>query len=284
MTRDAHDGTPALLRQGLNVHGFGFHYSVIARIEQFGEEFGWDFVGAEVPLGLAEQDVHADFIFRCQRKHLYLVGECKRADPAVSHWGFARSRYSIGIDAPVTVDELHFPRADEDRLALRVSRISTTSGRPFQVGITVKTPRTGDGVAKDRRAITDCVTQVARATNGFLHLCAENARLVRADFGDAPVRVVSAIFTTARLSTARDDLSIADLASGHLPDAATFDDTLWLWHQHALTPSMQAKIQGRFVAEKQMTWGAYFRESAVRSIAVVSTGGIHDFLDNLDRL
>ncbi len=59
-------GDAALHRQALQEHGHTFQYAVIKAIQRANEQrgMGWQFIGAEVPLVLNGEEVHADFILQ----------------------------------------------------------------------------------------------------------------------------------------------------------------------------------------------------------------------------
>src|SRR4030043_1645904 len=88
----------------LNRHGYGFQYSVLKKAKQLFEDgrSPWIFEPSEFPVSVQGRDVHIDFILRWYRKGMtlaeysipvYLVAECKRADPALKYWCFARAPY-----------------------------------------------------------------------------------------------------------------------------------------------------------------------------------------------
>jgi hypothetical protein len=280
------DEQPPSIHKGFNYHGFGFHYAVIAEIERLSKAsfHEWEFIGSEIPLSLHGTDIHADFILFNPSRRMYLVGECKRVNPAVARWCFARTKYRLGMGAPPLVDELYFPKANEDKLQLKTYKIDAARD-VFQVGIALTTGQSGQG-PPDRDAINNSVGQALRAANGFIQLCAENVYLVRKGFGaGSSVKIVPVVFTTAVLSTLGIDLSASDLASGHLPTTTETDNPDWIWFHHALTESMRARVQGRFVAEDTQDWTAFFQRASLRSVAIVSAGssrGLAGFLDFLD--
>src|SRR5215204_3837638 len=78
------------LEKVLNAHGFSFQYAVVNRAEELVKE-GTAHVrleGTEIPVGLGNDSTHIDFILqtigRWQKEdhYNYIVGECKRVDPA----------------------------------------------------------------------------------------------------------------------------------------------------------------------------------------------------------
>src|SRR6266581_2575724 len=92
----ATDYHPDDLRKFVSSHGHGFHYAVLRRAHQLATErkSQWLFEAAEFPVTSGDQVIHVDFILRLGQTKVYLVAECKRADPARARWCFIRSRYT----------------------------------------------------------------------------------------------------------------------------------------------------------------------------------------------
>ena len=89
------DLTPAGVRKYLNAHGHAFQYAVIRRCYELTQNgrSEWTFVAAEVPVGL-QNTIHIDFVLRSRDTRVYLVAECKRADPARANWCFVKAPYT----------------------------------------------------------------------------------------------------------------------------------------------------------------------------------------------
>jgi len=79
----------------LNSQGHAFQHSVIRAAEELYRESRsrWIFEVAELPVNLHGKDTRIDIIMRKQDTRIYLIGECKRANPALSNWCFARAPY-----------------------------------------------------------------------------------------------------------------------------------------------------------------------------------------------
>ncbi len=274
---DDSPGDFALFRQALQEHGHAFHYATIKAIERAStiQDSGWHFVASEVPIALNGEEVHADLIFRSHRH--YLIGECKRVNPAYSQWLFAQTRFTTGGGpASVTVEELCLDSPGSAGMHVRPFQMAPAR-RAFQVGVTVRTKDKGQGCVSDKKAIEETVSQVSRAAGGFAELCSVNRGLV-----DGPARIIPAIFTTARLFTCLYDLELADLATGDLPARVEFESVPWLWFQRGLSESLLADLPGRYVAEHAPTWPQYFSRAAIRSVAIVNVDGIDSFMRELD--
>lgn len=273
------------IRAALNIHGFAFNYAVIDSIAALAKKgIIWQFVGTEVPLTLNGEEIHADLVYFNPSRNIYIVGECKRPDPALAHWCFARSVYAFGHGDNLrpTVDQL-YRETNAAHVHLR-PRVVRLGHQGYQVGIAMKTHQKGEGCYSDRKAIQDSVTQVMRAANGFIALSALNFRLASPPPDREPVTFVPVVFTTAKLSVSDYDLGTSDLAAGTVPVTATFAPAEWLWYHHPLNLSMQANVHGRYTAEHWADWSDYFLKTSVRSAAIVNAAGIEQFLSVLGNL
>src|SRR6267143_1937049 len=95
-------------RKVLNHHGYGFQYSVIEFIDKLRRErrCDWELEASEFPVIVQGRSTRIDFVFRKNRPFVYLVGECKRANPALSNWCFSSSFYARGRS---NLDKVVFP-------------------------------------------------------------------------------------------------------------------------------------------------------------------------------
>src|SRR5689334_15013914 len=84
------------LEKILNIHGFGFQYAVIKTAQDLYQQqkCGWLLEASEIPVGKQGEQTHIDFVFQIAPKNwdesrrAYLIGECKRVDPAKANWTF----------------------------------------------------------------------------------------------------------------------------------------------------------------------------------------------------
>src|SRR5690242_5382051 len=90
----------ASFRKSLNSNGFGFQYSVLRLVEQLGDEgkSAWGLVASEFPVESRGNNTHIDFILKRMMYEpgncaTFIIGECKRANPALSNWCFAKAPY-----------------------------------------------------------------------------------------------------------------------------------------------------------------------------------------------
>jgi hypothetical protein len=85
-------------RAALNRHGYGFQHAIIREVRRlYRPGVGWQADGTEFPVEVNGASTHVDLLLR-SRSGL-LVCECKRVDPALGIWCFARSALATSHDA-----------------------------------------------------------------------------------------------------------------------------------------------------------------------------------------
>src|SRR5262245_35612150 len=89
----------------LNSHGYGFQYSVIRLADTLYKDgkSGWRFEWAEFPVSVQGDDTRIDLVLRQGRSHYYMLGECKRVNPALGNWCFAHAPYTRPNDYNLTL-------------------------------------------------------------------------------------------------------------------------------------------------------------------------------------
>ena len=75
-----------VFHKNLNRHGYGFHYRVLHEVERLYNERKsyWRFEAAEFPVEVQGHGTRIDFVLSSNSKSIYLLAECKRADPALN--------------------------------------------------------------------------------------------------------------------------------------------------------------------------------------------------------
>lgn len=266
------------LRKVINRHGHAFQNAVL---RHSGELFNaqrsrWIFDAAEVPVEVRGVSTRIDFVLRqldWGRRHTakYLVGECKRANPALSHWCFAK---------------MPFIRRDEHQGALvwdevlaagfDVSVEASTKGHSdgvYGLAYELRTDSKGEG-APGRGAIEEACGQVIRGVKGLLELLRSTPELLTVN---QPTPVVPVIFTTATLWATDTDLAMADLHTGELPHSPIgLKRVPWLWLRYHSSPSLLADLERPSRVPSDL--GSLVEAMYVRCIAIVSPAGIADFL------
>lgn len=272
---DNNEQIAASLRKILNTHGHGFHYAVVRRAEELRaqRESSWIFEGTEIPVLVREETTHVDLVLRTRSNFTYLVGECKRADPAKARWCFARSPYTW---RNATNEELIF-----DQLILRPNQ--THGARPrsryvnrgsYQLGLELRTGQQGDGQGGGGREIANAISQVLRSTSGFINLAWGHTSYPK-DFEKA-ITFIPAIFTTAQLWTTEADLGGADLATGNLtPEQVEVKRANWPWFTYNRSAHLSHWLPYEEVKDDV---SRLLRNEYARTIAIVGVEGIDEFL------
>jgi hypothetical protein len=262
------------LRKVLNRHGYGFHYSVLQRAASLHEErrSKWMFEVAELPVEVQGAGTRIDFILRERTRRLYLLAECKRANPALSNWCFVRAPYyrRNQEEGRVVVEEARASLGGE--VFTRTSTLTSTK-KLYHLGLEVRSGEKGDPSGSGRGAIEEAATQVCRGLSGMVNFLSAHPQILQFDQRDAFLPV---IFTTARIWTSEVDLGSADLQTGELELGTTaVTEEPWIWFQYHLSPGLKHSISADEVPTEL---GDILDLKYVRTIAVVNSSGIENFL------
>jgi hypothetical protein len=263
------------VRKFLSSHGHGFQYAVIRRAEELAGRgvSSWMFEAAEFPVGGSENTIHIDFVLRGTRDSLYLVAECKRADPARANWCFVRAPYTRrnSYEKEVVFQEVSYRPANIVQAGPRTKHAMMES---CHLGFELRTASKGDSSSSGSSAINGATTQVLRAVNGLVdHLFPGAATNVERQ---GSTLFIPAIFTTAKLWVATGDLSGADLATSRLPDDwGTLKTVEWLWFSHNQSPALRHRLA---INTTGFEISKTLHEEYTRTIAIVGPEGIDTFL------
>lgn len=262
------------LRKVLNMHGHGFHYAVLRRVEQLfsNGQISWVFDGAEFPVVAGHETTHIDIILRSRSYKNYLIGECKRVDPARGNWCFVKAPYTWRNSSEEVIFD-QFICGPSNKL-IQKPCIHWTQFGIYRLGIELKTGISGDGTSHGGATINQAVTQVLRCSSGLInHLLVNTSRSYESD---KLVRFIPVIFTTAQLWVAETDLGAAELATGDLPsEAVNAKKVDWIWYNHNRSPILRHDL-GWINLDTELS--KELKTEFARSIAIVSTHGIDQFL------
>jgi len=260
-------------RKALDSHGYGFQYAVLDRAKELRStsKSSWVFEAAEFPVSVEAGSTRIDFILRQPDRRSYLIGECKRANPALSNWCFAVAplvaRNSIGN--AYTVERVR-PFHGEVRAE---STAMTYADRAYHVALEIRTHQRGDSAGPGRGAIDDGVSQVLKGTNGFVNFLSSRPALVPENTDSMLLPVV---FTTARLWASDAALDRADLSTGKIDfSGSSLIPVPWLVYQHFQSPELSHQVSGNRVDDRV---SRVLEVDLMRSVAIVSSDGIEDYL------
>ncbi len=260
--------------QLMNQHGYAFHYAVIRRAEKlFNEKKSkWVFEVAEFPVSLKNIDTRIDFVLRNPWANIYLIAECKRANPAISNWCFAKApytRHGVNVNNMI-VEGLQFDRG----LPVSIRKKIYGYRDQYQIGLEVKSSEKGDSFGKGRGAIERSLTQVLRGLNGFILEAGGNNEVFEGK--EKKIWFIPVIFTTAKLFVTDTNINTADIKDGKLNiDDLNVESRDWLWYQYNLSPGLKHSIA---YEEEVDNLSNLMARDYIRTVALVAPSGVDDFL------
>lgn len=259
-------------RKALNGHGYGFQYAVLKRVEALlSQGSPWIPIVPEFPVEVNGHSTRIDFLLTSSSRRRYLVCECKRANPALANWCFARAGWIPHND----LDGFSYAES-LSRSPMGVTRTTVVrhlhSERIYQVAREVRTGEKGDSEGKARDEIEAAATQVCRGLNGIIDSFAQRDAL----FGrKQEVSFFPVIFTTANLFTTQTPLTSADLATGAMQPPLEVAETDWVWYDYPQSPSLKHSVA---TEDSKDDLREVLYHEFVRRIAVVGVNGIDSFL------
>jgi hypothetical protein len=277
--REGSQTTAGALQKVLDRHGYGFHYRVLKYADELfrNNRSIWLFEAAEFPVEVKGNGTRIDLILRRgstdRGQHFYLVGECKRANPALSDWCFVRAPYTRRNprQGALLAEEVRYDVAG-NTVSTGVARF-WDSREVYHIGVELRSGNQGDPSGSGRGAIEEAVTQLCRGLSGWVEFLATHRRLIPPN---GSVITIPVIFTTARIWASDVDLGAADLHSGKFDHGAVNAiQTPWIWYQYHFSPGIKHSIP---VANDPEDIGELFDLLYARTIAVVSSSGIENFL------
>lgn len=269
--------------KALNRHGYGFQYSVLrAAWDLSGEASRWLFLAAEFPVEVQGAGTRVDFIlsrisdYRYQGG-FYMVAECKRANPALSNWCFARAPvvhegrvHGHGGYDPLIME---YAEIDERGAVLAYAKQKSKLEHPYHVAVEVKSDAKGDPSGESGKPIEDAATQVLRGLNGLIEFARKTPQFLKEDKG---AYFLPVIFTTARIWTTDADLASAQVATGNVDlGDSRFTERPWVAYQYHQSPGLKHAASP---AERPGSLTELMDSEYVRTIPVVSAAGVAEFL------
>jgi hypothetical protein len=272
-----------IFETALNRQGHPFQYAVIRRAHELNDErrSPWVFEASEFPVEVQSYHTRIDFVLSQWSEAIrgpfrFLVAECKRANPSLHDWLFARAPYVRRGSVPrdILVESI---RREGKGLSASLSRLDG-SENIYHVAVEVKGATKGDASGTGRGAIEEAATQVIRGVNGLIECFSKNQRYVAENF---PISFIPVIFTTAKIWATDADIA-SDITTGHV--ALGSEDVIekpWLWFQYHVSPGLQHAIDRQLPKDESFsraTLGDLLEFEYARMIAVVGSGGIDAFL------
>lgn len=275
-----------LFQESLNRSGHPFQNAVLRRVDQMFQEkvSPWSFEVAEFPVNVNGFDTRIDFILSRYPQggsYGFLIAECKRANPSLKDWVFAKTSYRRrGRTSPVVLTQM--VKRDLTLLSPIVERKRWPGDDVYDIGFEIKRARIEEG--KDpfgsRTAIEDAAKQVIRGVSGLLQCIGDHVSTL--PDSSPPAFFVPVIFTTAHLWVTGVDIAEADLESGNVDlTNSELKEKPWIWLQYPVSPTLRHSL-GRDHLERGLsdndTLAHLLDQEYTRTIAIVGTSGIEAFL------
>jgi hypothetical protein len=258
----------------LNSHGYGFHYSVLKVAEAMSKlnESNWLFEAAEFPVQVQGAGTRIDFVLKLSYSPpVYLLAECKRANPRLSNWCFARAPYvrRNRTDEPFFVECV---RRDTNEVIDSFAWEGMALPDAYHIALEVRSSEKGDPCGSGRGAIENAATQICRGLNGMVEFIAENGQILS---NNTMVYFLPVIFTTAQVWASDVDLGTADIEGGSVDFEHTdLEEKPWVFYQYHLSPGIKHLHSP---AERPATIGKLMDLEYVRTITVVTASKIQSF-------
>lgn len=272
-------------QDALNRHGYGFHYSVLSHAKELetARKSSWAFEAAEFPVEVQSHGTRIDFVLHLLteprvNQRVYIVAECKRVNPAMSNWCFipAPIIHREGNYKSIAVERVLNPYGDT-LLTSTLRKFAGSKAEPYHIAIEVKANRPGDASGGRPQAIEEAATQVCRGFNGLLETIARRGGFVPKG---GYAYILPVIFTTADLWASDADLGTADRLNGNIDLAAAgFSKKDWLLYEYHMSPGLKHTLASTGNTGSGESFATVLESEYIRTIPVVSSSGIADFLD-----
>ncbi len=257
--------------QALNKHGYGFQYKVlyeIRKLAESGKTQWWPYV-SEFPVEVQGSNTRVDFILRYSNKPLLILAECKRVNPALANWCFAKA----DIENSSRSNDLFLESLTMHTGALytEIKRI-TDSDRIFNIAVEGKTNEKGEKEGNSRGIIEEASTQLCRGMNGLIKYFKENNSLMeeKNTWYFWPV-----IFTTANLFFTRKDFGSVNINDGLLAlDAKEIEKVNWLHYHYHQSKGIKHEIPSK-AQSSDLRSDIYVKY--IRNITVINQLGIEEY-------
>lgn len=256
-----------LFRGALNRHGHSFQARVLkdCRNLMLPFNFGtvnWQLRATDMAVTVQQREYHIDGVLEASgaNANRFVTLECKRADPALKAWCFARF-----TEEP---DSICHDVWKKDASGIRVEAEWLQSGgiggraTPIaHVGVEVNTGAKGDSTGK---ALKEAIDQAHRGASGLANLIPTWIR------SGTQTTIVPMIVTTAALFVTRQPLEVASIETGDLESVPVVETPcLWLLTplSASLLPSSRPGINYRGEADPV---GTIVRRHSERAALIVN--------------
>ena len=278
----------------LDRHGYGFQYAILHKLLEICtySEGSWIPEVAEFPTSTGRFDTRIDFIVRPQGSRFFLAAECKRANPALNNWCFARASYIHREQKKIEkllVEEVVVEFSDDNaKQPTKIFAHGKDLGlirEAYHIGFEIKNPRNkGECEAgAGRGAIEEAAGQICKGVNGLVTAMSGLSKPHDLTRKKITTLIMPAIFTTASLWTSDVDLGRSDIKTGNLP-ADTMNNLQkkpWIFLQYPISPAIKHTLPTEPLG---FEFAEMLDPHYLRTIAVISAEGIDKFLVEFPRV
>ena len=258
----------------LNRHGYSFQHSIIKLLidESKNTEFPWLFDVAEYPVNIKGQDTHIDFILKHSRLQFAIICECKRANPALANWCFAKAPFIHRHQ--INKYNIRFERINHPLGAKTLSEVVwiETTRDAYHIPLEVRSEQKGDSDSRGRGRINEALTQVLRGMNGLIEQYIERKILKEKEW----LYFLPVIVTTAEIYVSDVKLDQANIKDGKVDfSKSNLLRKNWIWFQYHLSPTLKHSFNTK--SESKQLHKILDAEYS-RSVAIVNSSSIVEFL------
>lgn len=258
-------------QKSLAAHGYTFQYAVIEALRQMRArgDILWRLEATEFPVSVQGRDTRIDLVLSQPNQQILIVGECKRANPALADWCFGRTKPTPeSLRTWIFLETVRRPEV----AGLGFEAVPDRVGRSehiYQLGLEVRTGEKGDRGGNDRGAIESAVSQVLRGMNGLVEEFVDRQNIPFME----RLSVLPVVFTTAHLWVTDTMLSEADPTTGDLTLNGQLRRVDWLFYQYNQSKSLKHRLRVAVPPEIREILVADY----TRTVAIVSASGIKQF-------
>lgn len=274
------DGVKEAFNRVLNSHGYGFHYAVIKTASDLysNRKSLWTFEAAEVPVETQGASTRIDFVLQRRGPYyddqapFYIVAECKRANPSLSNWCFAKAPY---VGRSRSHEPYIIENVEVNGNAFRGVRGKSYSlvDDAYHIAVEVRSNAKGDASGPGRGNIEEAVAQVCRGLNGLIRSLPS---VIKSEGTVVSADLLPVVFTTADLFVTDADLSSAEISSGEIDlTKSKFESRQWVVLQYHMSPGLKHDL---FIKPQVGGLSEFLDLEYIRSVPIVNYKGVEAFL------
>ncbi len=272
----------------LGTHGYGFQFSVLRKAKELAEirKSQFFFEASEFPVKVQGTDTRIDFILKKMSdggkwlSTLFLLAECKKANPALSSWCFVKAPFihkNIWTGNENLIIETLLRNEEDDSISsLVMDKHFSTSDNNYNIGFEIRKNQKGDACGETGQAIEKACSQILRGMNGFIQTMTKEQHIWAKSY---KTYFLPVIFTTADLFISDIDLSLSNLQTGEIKlSKEQIQNVPWLFYQYPMSVGLKHSVSS-ITESKDIS--SLLVNDYIRTIPIVSADGIEDFFTRI---